>query len=137
LFSKYLQYIKNPPDGLGKEYDNLQHIKGACARYILTNEDNCIVSLLNAYSTLALEAKALHNSEIVKQKCRNEMNATYKAFKKLLNKNINKKNIVELLNLFTSELGKLNPQVLNSINDLLKMKIEPLINNYYLNHTHL
>lgn len=132
LFTKYLNFIKNPPDALGKEYDNLQHLKGACARFILANEFNCIISLLNAFATLALEANSYSNTKIVKEKCRNEMNDVYKSFKKLISKNISKVKITELFKLFTTELGKLNPNILNEINSQLKIKIEPLISEISL-----
>lgn len=55
---KYLDFIQNPPDGLGGEIDNAKHLRGACAnlRITMTN-DNASIDLLTSFSLLALEAK--------------------------------------------------------------------------------
>lgn len=58
IVRKYLDFIQNPPDGLGAEIDNAKHLRGACAnlRITMTN-DNASIDLLTSFSLLALEAK--------------------------------------------------------------------------------
>jgi len=114
LFEKYLNYVKNPPDGLGKEYDNLQHIKGACARYMLSSEKNAIVLLLNAFSTLVLEAKILNNTNQVIEKCQEEIQDINYSIEHLKGKN-SLDNVNNLICIFKNELIKLNPTVLTDV----------------------
>lgn len=111
LFEKYLNFIKNPPDGLGKEFDNLQHLKGACSRYIISNEKNAIILLLNAFSTIALESKFISNPEIIIEKCKSELEEVQYAFGKLLKLNSDE-SVKNLADLFKNELIKINPIIL-------------------------
>lgn len=54
---KYLGYMLNPPDGLGKERDNVQHLRGACARMLSSNAgSNGAVLLLDGFALAFLES---------------------------------------------------------------------------------
>ena len=52
---KYLDYMVKPPDGTGKERDNIKHLRGACARLLAASPHNGALLLLGAFSTLFLE----------------------------------------------------------------------------------
>jgi hypothetical protein len=53
----YIDYVFNPPDGLGGQIDNAKHLRGACARLqtSLTGE-NAVIDVLNAFSILVLDS---------------------------------------------------------------------------------
>ena len=52
---KYIEYIFDPPDGLGGQIDNAKHLRGACARLRTSQTgENATLDLLNAFSLLAL-----------------------------------------------------------------------------------
>lgn len=54
----YLDYMSAPPDGIGKERDNVKHLRGACARLLSAGGDkNGAVLLLDAFALLFLEAE--------------------------------------------------------------------------------
>lgn len=58
LLWQYLGYVSNPPDGIGKERDNVKHLRGACARMLSSGADkNGAVLLLDAFAMLFLEAE--------------------------------------------------------------------------------
>lgn len=52
---KYLWYMANPPVGLGKEKDNIKHLRGACARLIQSAPGNGALLLLDGFAMLFLE----------------------------------------------------------------------------------
>ena len=52
---KYLDYMRNPPDGRGMERDNIKHLRGACARLLSAQPHNGAFLLLGAFTTLYLE----------------------------------------------------------------------------------
>ena len=53
----YIEYVFNPPDGLGGQIDNAKHLRGACARLqtSLTGE-NAAIDVLTAFSVLVLNS---------------------------------------------------------------------------------
>jgi len=54
----YLDYMTEPPDGIGKERDNVKHLRGACARMLSAGADkNGAILLLDAFAILFLEAE--------------------------------------------------------------------------------
>lgn len=54
---KYLRFISQPPDGLGTPLDNLKHLRGACARLLLTSStENNSLKILDAVAVISLEA---------------------------------------------------------------------------------
>lgn len=54
----YLGYMTEPPDGIGKERDNVKHLRGACARMLSAGADkNGAILLLDAFTILFLEAE--------------------------------------------------------------------------------
>lgn len=52
---RYLDFMRNPPDGRGKERDNIKHLRGACARLLNAHPGNGAFLLLGAFATLFLE----------------------------------------------------------------------------------
>ncbi|MCR5886681.1 DEAD/DEAH box helicase [Hymenobacter sp. J193] len=52
---KYLKYMAEPPDGLGKEKDNIKHLRGACARLLQAAPNNGALLLLDGFAMLLLE----------------------------------------------------------------------------------
>lgn len=57
IVRKYLNYIENPPDGLGGPIDNAKHLRGACDNLRITMVENASIDLLTAFSLFALELK--------------------------------------------------------------------------------
>lgn len=53
----YIDYVFNPPNGLGGQIDNAKHLRGACARLqtSLTGE-NAVIDVLTAFSVLVLNS---------------------------------------------------------------------------------
>ncbi|WP_425636063.1 DEAD/DEAH box helicase [Algoriphagus yeomjeoni] len=54
---KYIDFIDNPPDGLGGQIDNAKHLRGACDNLRINMVDNASIDLLTAFSLFALELK--------------------------------------------------------------------------------
>jgi superfamily II DNA helicase RecQ len=54
---RYVNYLGNPPDNLGKEKDNAKHLRGACNRLLQDRiySSNGVVLLLSGFTTLFLE----------------------------------------------------------------------------------
>ena len=57
IVKKYIEFIDNPPDGLGGQIDNAKHLRGACDNLRINMVDNASIDLLTAFSLLALELK--------------------------------------------------------------------------------
>lgn len=54
----YLGYMTEPPDGIGKERDNVKHLRGACARMLSAGANkNGAILLLDAFAIFFLEAE--------------------------------------------------------------------------------
>lgn len=63
---QYMGYITNPPDGIGKERDNVKHLRGACARMLSAGADkNGAVLLLDAFALLFLEFERQQPSDTI------------------------------------------------------------------------
>lgn len=65
LVEKYLDFVHNPPNGLGGPIDNFKHLRGACARYMTATgtENNMAIQVLNAVSIFALEASRINAAQ--------------------------------------------------------------------------
>ena len=120
IVKKYLDYIQNPPDGLGGEIDNAKHLRGACAnlRITMTN-DNASIDLLTSYSLLALEAKeedSLKNA-ISRPLVAQAINLYRKGFKRLAHiENWNE--CKDLLIYFNNKILDINPVIIPLIEPL-------------------
>ena len=113
IVKKYLDYIENPPDGLGGEIDNAKHLRGACAnlRITMTTENACI-DLLTAYSLIALEAKEGDNLKNALER------PLVKQAIELYRKGFNRfsqiedwKECKELLSMFNNKILDINPVI--------------------------
>lgn len=63
IVKKYINYIDNPPDGLGGQIDNAKHLRGACDNLKINMSENASIDLLTAFSLLALELKEYDTAE--------------------------------------------------------------------------
>ena len=57
IVKKYINYIHNPPDGLGGQIDNAKHLRGACDNLRINMVENASIDLLTSFSLFALELK--------------------------------------------------------------------------------
>lgn len=57
IVTQYINYIFNPPDGLGGQIDNAKHLRGACDNLRINMSENASIDLLTSFSLFALEAK--------------------------------------------------------------------------------
>lgn len=69
IVKKYIDFIDNPPDGLGGQIDNAKHLRGACENVQITlKEANASIDLLTAFSLFALELKEEDTIESANEK---------------------------------------------------------------------
>lgn len=140
IVKKYLDYISEPPDGLGGEIDNAKHLRGACANLrISMSAENASIDLLTSYSLFALEAKESDNlnSALERPFISQAIELYRNGFKSLLrNENESWESVKGLLKVFNEKVLDINPVISPLINPLTK---ELLINrtafklNQYLN----
>lgn len=57
IVKKYIEFINEPPDGLGGQIDNAKHLRGACDNLRINMIDNASIDLLTSFSLFALELK--------------------------------------------------------------------------------
>lgn len=57
IVKEYINYIDNPPDGLGGQIDNAKHLRGACDNLRINMVENASIDLLTSFSLFALELK--------------------------------------------------------------------------------
>lgn len=82
IVKKYIEYIFNPPDGLGQRIDNLKHLRGACSRVqVGQSAQNAALTLLNNFALLLIEANT-NNSIEGNELASKALNEIYFAFKK-------------------------------------------------------
>lgn len=68
IVKKYINYIDNPPDGLGGQIDNAKHLRGACENLRINMKENASIDLLTSFSLFALELKEFDSIEIISEK---------------------------------------------------------------------
>ena len=68
IVRKYINYIDNPPDGLGGQIDNAKHLRGACDNLRINMVENASIDLLTAFSLFALELKEEDTIESANEK---------------------------------------------------------------------
>jgi ATP-dependent DNA helicase RecQ len=68
IVKKYIDYIDEPPDGLGGQIDNAKHLRGACDNLRINMVENASIDLLTAFSLLALELKEEDTIETANEK---------------------------------------------------------------------
>ncbi|MUH37066.1 ATP-dependent DNA helicase RecQ [Zobellia amurskyensis] len=68
IVKKYINYIDNPPDGLGGQIDNAKHLRGACDNLRINMKENASIDLLTAFSLFALELKQEDTLESAQKK---------------------------------------------------------------------
>jgi ATP-dependent DNA helicase RecQ len=131
IVKKYLEYISEPPDGLGGEIDNAKHLRGACANLRITmTRENASIDLLTAYSLFALEAKESDNitSALERPLVSQAIELYRKGFRSLLrNENESWQSVKDLLKIFNEKVLDINP-IINPL-------ISTLTNELLLNRT--
>lgn len=68
IVKKYIDFIDNPPDGLGGQIDNAKHLRGACDNLRINMVENASIDLLTAFSLFALELKEEDTIESANEK---------------------------------------------------------------------
>ena len=68
IVKKYIDFIDNPPDGLGGQIDNAKHLRGACDNLRINMVENASIDLLTAFSLFALELKEEDSIESANEK---------------------------------------------------------------------
>ena len=135
IVKKYLDYIENPPDGLGGEIDNAKHLRGACANLRITMAtENACIDLLTAYSLFALEAKEGDNLKNALER------PLVKQAIELYRKGFNRfsqiedwKECKELLSIFNNKILDINP-VITPLLEPLTQEILILRTTFRLDH---
>jgi len=129
IVRKYLNYIKNPPDGLGREIDNAKHLRGACSSLrISMREENASIDLLAAFSLFALDAKEedVKAKSIERPMIKEAVQLYRKGFKRLLR--IDTWNeVLQLITEFNNEIVDINP--------IVSSLVDPLTEELLLNRT--
>lgn len=68
IVKKYIDFIDNPPDGLGGQIDNAKHLRGACDNLRINMVENASIDILTAFSLFALELKEEDTIESARDK---------------------------------------------------------------------
>jgi len=129
IVKKYLNYISNPPDGLGGEINNAKHLRGACENLRITmTRDNASIDLLTSYSLFALESGEQDDLETALNRPLMEQAISLyrKGFKKL-SQIENWNQVKDLLKIFNDKILDLNP--------VIAPLIEPLLDEILINRT--
>lgn len=128
IVKKYIEYIFNPPDGLGGQIDNAKHLRGACDNLRINMRENASIDLLTAFSFFALDAKYNPGQEnegesplFIQSKA-----LFRKGFKRLLQIE-DWESCKQLLVFFNEKVVDINPDV--------RKLIEPFTNEILLNRT--
>jgi ATP-dependent DNA helicase RecQ len=119
IVKKYLDFISNPPDGLGAEIDNAKHLRGACSSLRISMKgENASIDLLTSFSLFALDTQKTDSETASNQSFVNEAISLYrKGFKRLIQ--IEEwKDVSQLIKEFNHRVVDLNPIVQSEIDSL-------------------
>ncbi|KAA3436732.1 DEAD/DEAH box helicase [Rufibacter hautae] len=129
IVRKYLDYISEPPDGLGGEIDNAKHLRGACANLrISMTEENASIDLLTSYSLFALDTKETDSIEMSNTRplVSQAIQLYRKGFKRLLQIE-DWASVKHLIQIFNNKVLDINPAI--------QPLIAPLTDELLLNRT--
>lgn len=120
IITKYLDYIENPPDGLGGPIDNVKHLRGACDNIrINAKDENASINVLSAFCYFALE---LNPEDTIEATLRNrnivEAIRLYKAGFIYLLRDQDWKEVVDALHLFNLRVLDFNQNITLIMNKL-------------------
>jgi ATP-dependent DNA helicase RecQ len=129
IVRKYLNFINNPPDGLGGQIDNAKHLRGACdnLRINMRNE-NASIDLLTAFSLFSLDLNEDETLEIAMKK------PSLKKAKELYRKGFKRMVIVDSWENVQSLLKVFNEKVLD-FNSEIKPEMDQLHSELLLQRT--
>lgn len=118
IVKKYLDFISEPPDGLGGEIDNAKHLRGACSSLrINMRGENASIDLLSSFSSFALDINNT-DADSSQESLRQEAKDLYeKGFKGLIESET-WENVRELQHEFNSKVLDLNPSVKSDLDSL-------------------
>lgn len=132
IVKEYIEYINNPPDGLGGQIDNAKHLRGACENLRINMTDNASIDLLTSFSLFALELKEDDTLETMKDKplLADAVNLYRKGFRRMLRVD-SWQEVLELMEFFSERVLDFN----SAVDPLLKeLALELVVNrtNYRL-----
>ncbi|MBG8553986.1 DEAD/DEAH box helicase [Hymenobacter guriensis] len=126
LLWRYIDYLRNPPDNLGKEKDNAKHLRGACRRLLddRTYSANGLVLLLSGFTTLFLELTKPDDrqSDRVLEEARGHLLAGFRAFQQ--QDNLNTTTLLEFAREFAVESGRYDLRAAAYINTHITAQLE-------------
>lgn len=119
IVKKYIDYINNPPDGLGGKIDNAKHLRGACDNLKINMVENASIDLLTAFSQLALELKDEDTVETANDKplVNNAIDLYRSGFRRMLRVDT-WENVLKLIELFNQEVIDFNSEIKPLLNIL-------------------
>lgn len=128
IVKEYINYIFNPPDGLGGQIDNAKHLRGACDNLRISMTENASIDLLTSFSLFALDAKENDNLELAMERpfISQAISLYRKGFRELI-KSEEWKECKELIEFFNEKALDINP--------VIKPLINPLTNELLINRT--
>jgi len=112
IVRKYLNYIENPPDGLGGPIDNAKHLRGACDNLRISMVENASIDLLTAFSLFALELNKEDTIETaeVKPSVKNAIYLYRSGFRRMLRIDT-WEDVKELIEIFNRKVLDFNSEI--------------------------
>lgn len=112
IVKKYIDYIFNPPDGLGGQIDNAKHLRGACDNLRINMPENASIDLLTAFSMFALNLKEEDTIETAQNKpmVQNAINFYRTGFRRMLRIDT-WEDVLELIELFNKKVLDFNSDI--------------------------
>ncbi|MDN3205653.1 DEAD/DEAH box helicase [Algoriphagus sediminis] len=119
IVKKYIEFIDNPPDGLGGQIDNAKHLRGACDNLRINMTENASIDLLTAFSLFALELKEEDTLESASDKpmVSKAIQLYRKGFKRMVSID-SWDNVKSLLNQFNYKVLDFNSHIKSLMDDL-------------------
>jgi len=123
IVRKYINYIDNPPDGLGGQIDNAKHLRGACDNLRINMVENASIDLLTAFSLFALELKEEDTIESANEKplVKRAIDLYRSGFRRMLRLDT-WEDVQNLIEIFNTKVLDFNSEV-NSLMNLLSSEL--------------
>ena len=122
---QYLAYMRQPPDGIGKERDNIKHLRGACARLLAASPDNGALLLLGAFATLYLELTKPDRILVLMESAQQQLAKGFLAYHNLGNLSLT--DLVAFVQTFARAVGHYESRIADyvtaNIEELLQLEL--------------
>ncbi|GGG35456.1 hypothetical protein GCM10011378_09650 [Hymenobacter glacieicola] len=139
LLWKYMDYLRNPPDNLGKEKDNAKHLRGACRRLIEEGfyRVNGAILLLSGFTSLLLELSKPEErqAERIFEEGRTQLLAGFGAFQE--QDQLSTEALLEFARQFATEAGRYDHYLAAFINTHITDQLELELNTRWLQEFNL